>query len=132
MLKEEKNYYESYEDSAGLPAEEALAEYDDADKCSYREERYEEVIDTEHPKTLGFSIAALILGILSIVGSLGGAPGLALGILAIGLSVFSRYRLGFFDKFSIAAIIVGIFGIVFGAVGILIISGPLGSLLFGG
>lgn len=131
-MKEDKNYYEAYEDTSPEPSSEELLEYDDADKCSFSEERYEEVVDTEHPKTLGFSIAALVLGILSIVGSLGGAPGLALGILAIGVAVFSRYRLGFFDKFSIAAIIVGIFGIVFGAVGMLVISGPLGEFLRGG
>ena len=61
-----------------------------------------------------WSVLALIAAVLSILLCYF-APilGIVLGVIAIGLSVVSRFRIGYFDGFSIAALICAIFGIVF-------------------
>ena len=129
---EDKKRYDMIEEASAEDGSKCeYLEYEDGEKSSFREERYEDVFDKNHPKTLGFSIAALVVGVISVLASIGGVPGVILGALAIGAAVFARWRLGYFDKFSIAAIIIGIFGIVFGAVGMLFLYGPLGDILFG-
>ena len=66
------------------------------------------------PKTLGWSVASMVVGILSVVCCFLGWSGLILGIAAIVFSVISRRQLGYFDGMSVAGLILGIFGFVFG------------------
>ena len=66
------------------------------------------------PKTLSWSVASLVVGIMSVVCCFLGWSGIILGIAAILLSVLSRKKLGFFDGMSVAGLILGIFGFVFG------------------
>ena len=66
------------------------------------------------PKTLGWSVASMVTGILSVVCCCFGWTGIIFGIAAIVLSVVSRKSLGYFDGMSIAGLVVGIFGLVFG------------------
>ena len=66
------------------------------------------------PKTMGWSVASLVLGIISVVCCCFGYASLILGVLAIVFSVLSRKALGYFDGLSIAGLILGIFGLVFG------------------
>lgn len=66
------------------------------------------------PKTMGWSVASLVLGIISVVCCCFGYASLILGVLAIVFSVLSRKSLGYFDGLSIAGLILGIFGLVFG------------------
>ena len=99
------------------------------------EERYYEVIEGSKPKTRGFSVASLSLGIISILFSFIGWIGFIVGIAAIAFSVISRIKLGYFDNMSIAGLILGIFGAVFGAFYIIVtlIFGPegIGSVFSG-
>ena len=66
------------------------------------------------PKTLGWSVASMVTGILSVVCCCFGWTGMIFGIGAIILSIVSRKSLGYFDGMSIAGLVTGIFGLVFG------------------
>lgn len=75
------------------------------------------------PRTMIYSILSLVLGILSLVlCCCGGWFGLGLGVLAIVFSVVSRYHLGYFDGLSIAGLVLGIAGAVFGVGMIVLLS----------
>lgn len=78
------------------------------------EDRYYEIFDKTKHKTRGFSVAAMTLGIISVLCCCFGWAGLVLGIAAIVFSVVSRVTLGYFDGMCIAGLILGIFGVVFG------------------
>lgn len=78
------------------------------------EDRYYEIFEKSKHKTLGWSVASLVFGIISVFCCFFGWVGLAFGIVAVVLSVISRISLGFFDGMSVAGLILGIFGIVFG------------------
>ena len=73
------------------------------------------------PKTLLWSIAALALGILSLVLSALGWAGLIVGVLAIALAAVARVRMGFFNSFIIAALLCSIFGVVFSLASVIIV-----------
>lgn len=64
--------------------------------------------------TRAWSVAALVLSILSLLCCCFNWLGLGLGILAIVFSVVSRKSLGYFDGMAVAALVVGIIGTVFG------------------
>ena len=66
------------------------------------------------PKTLGWSVASMVVGIVSVVCCCFGWSGIVLGIGAVLLSIVSRKTLGYFDGMSIAGLVLGIFGLVFG------------------
>ena len=66
------------------------------------------------PKTLGWSVASMVIGILSVVCCVLGWSGLILGVAAVVFSIISRKQLGYFDGMSVAGLILGIFGFVFG------------------
>ena len=92
-------------------------------------ERYDEIFDATKPKTVGFSVASMVLGILSVICCCMGWSGLILGALAIVFSIVSRKVLGYFDGMSIAGLIVGIFGVCFGALIVFIIYGPIQQII---
>ncbi|MBQ8380297.1 MAG: DUF4190 domain-containing protein [Clostridia bacterium] len=79
------------------------------------EERYDEVFDSAKPRTLGWSIASMVLGIISVLYGFIGWVGLIIGAVAIALAIVSRVRLGYFNSMAIAGLLLGIFGVVFGA-----------------
>ena len=64
--------------------------------------------------TIAWSVAALVLSILSLLCCCFDWLGLGLGVLAIVFSIVSRKSLGYFDGLSVAALVVGIIGAVFG------------------
>ena len=80
---------------------------------------FKSVIKKDMKNRRDFSVISLILAVLSVI--LFRVPWLSLilGLLSVGTAAFSRKNLGYFDKLSLAAIIVGIFGIVFSLCGIL-------------
>lgn len=106
-----------------------------ADDSGVQSEGYYSSVDEENenktvldgvPRSRGWSVAALILGILSIalsiipfLGFLHGVFGPIFGIMAIIASLVSRRNLGYFDGVGIAGIILGTVGCVFGATAIL-------------
>ena len=67
------------------------------------------------PKTLGWSVASMVVGILSVVCCCFGYTGIIFGIGAIIFSIVARKTLGYFEGMSIAGLVLGIFGLVFGA-----------------
>lgn len=81
-------------------------------------ENISEVIENlSKPRTMIYSVLSLILGIASfILCCCGGWFGLGLGVLAIVFSIVSRRHLGYFDGMSIAGLVLGICGTVFGLV----------------
>lgn len=80
------------------------------------------------PKTRAWSIVAIILGIASVICCCLDFVGIIAGVLSIVFALISRKTLGYFDATSIAAIIVGIFGIVLSVamiiVGVVLINSP--------
>ena len=80
------------------------------------EDRYYEIFEKSKHKTLGWSVASLAFGIISVLCCFFGWIGLVFGVIAVLLSAISRVSLGFFDGMSIAGLILGIFGIVFAGV----------------
>ena len=80
---------------------------------------FKSVIKKDMKNRRDFSVISLILAVLSVI--LFRVPWLSLilGLLSVGTAAFSRKNLGYFDKLSLAAIIIGIFGIVFSLCGIL-------------
>ncbi len=67
------------------------------------------------PKTMGWSIIALVTGAVSVVTAYFGWSSLILGVLSIVFAVVSRIKLGYFDGKTIAGFILGIHGVLLGA-----------------
>ena len=80
---------------------------------------YKSVIKKDLKNRRTVSVISLVLAVLSVI--LFRVPWVSLifGLLSVGGAAFSRNNLGYFDKLSIAAIIVGIFGVVFALCGII-------------
>ena len=91
------------------------------DRSRQSEERYYEYFDKDKPKSVGWSIVSLVLGVVSVCYGFIGWLGLIIGIVAIVFAVVSRVSLGYFNGMSVAGLILGIFGVVFGAA-VLIVS----------
>lgn len=66
------------------------------------------------PKTRGWSVVSLVVGIISVLCCCLGWAGLVFGAVAVIASIISRRSLGYFDGLAIAGLVLGIFGIVFG------------------
>lgn len=116
---EESSLPASYEekDSDGKSADSAPESYyhDITTPPAEGEDRYYEIFEKTKHKTRGFSVAAMTLGIISVLCCCFGWVSLVLGIAAIVFSVISRVTLGYFDGMCIAGLILGIFGVVFGS-----------------
>ncbi len=74
------------------------------------------------PKTLIWSVTALICAVVSLALSTLGWAGLILGAVAIILSVIARVKMGYFNGFIIAAILCSIFSVIFSAASIIIVA----------
>lgn len=66
------------------------------------------------PKTLGWSVASLVMGIVSLFTCSFGWASIIFGVIAIAFALISRFTLGYFEGKSIIGLILGIFGTVFG------------------
>ena len=80
----------------------------------FNEPKYDDVLNNGQPKSRAWSVAAMILGIGSIVTCCVGFIAIVAAVLAIVFAIISRKNLGYFDGMSIAGLILGIFGFVFG------------------
>ena len=75
----------------------------------------EEEKEEKEPKlTRIWSVLGLILAIASVVLCFVPALSITLGAASIVLSLVSRAKIGYFDSIGVAALIIGIFGTVFG------------------
>lgn len=72
----------------------------------------------------GWSVAAFILSIFSVLCCCLPSLSVALGVISVIFLILSRKSLGYFDGFSIAALIMGVFGIVFGVSTMIVLSNP--------
>ena len=92
--------------------------FEDGGFYEYKEESSEGleniIEELSTPKTKGYAIASLILGIFSVVCCCVSWLGLIAGAGAIVFSVLSRRHLGYFDTMTVVGMILGIFGVVFG------------------
>ena len=66
------------------------------------------------PKSRAWSVASLILSIISILCCCSPIVAITSGVVALVCAIISRKTLGYFDGLSIAGLTVGIFGFVFG------------------
>lgn len=88
------------------------------DSVTENEYAYKAVVDKkENRRTL--SIISLVFAILSIVCLFIPWLALVLSLVAIVIGSISRRNLGYFDRITLAALIIGIFGFVFSLSGIL-------------
>ena len=71
------------------------------------------VMNNGRRKTLGWSVASLVLGILSVVCCCLGYAGALFAVGAIVFAIVARRTLGYFDGLAIAGLVLGIFGAVF-------------------
>ncbi len=60
-----------------------------------------------------FSILSLVISAISVLCCLFPVAGITLGALALGLGIYSRVNIGYFDGLSLGGIITSIFGVVF-------------------
>lgn len=90
-----------------------------------QEYAYKNVIkDKQHRRT--WSVISLALSILSVLLTYFSWVGLVLALASLGCAIVSRKNLGYFDKLSLASIIVAIFGIMFAVTGLI-----FGDFIFG-
>ena len=94
------------------------AKVNDTNEKSESEYVYKSVIKNKENRRT-WSVASLALAILSVLSLFVPALSLVFGLLAVGAGAFSKKNLGYFDKLSLAGIIVGIFGSVFALGGLL-------------
>ena len=93
-------------------------EYDSQSTSDKKEQIDFDRIMLERNKSRAWSVASLTLSICSILCCCISIASIALGVFAIICAVISRKNLGYFDGLSIAGLIVGIFGVIFGATSI--------------
>lgn len=94
------------------------------DKTAEGEEINLEELMPEKNNRRGWSVAALIFSVASVLCCCLPALGIALGAFALIFVIISRINLGYFDKISIGALIMGIFGIAFGISTLIALSNP--------
>lgn len=83
---------------------------------------YQTVTRRGRKKTYGWSVAAMICGIVSAASFLSGISAIILGVLAIVFSLISRKNLGYFDGKAVAGLILGIIGFCFAVSFILLVT----------
>lgn len=65
-------------------------------------------------KTYGWSVAAMVSGIISVICCCTGYAGVIFGVAAIIFAIISRKNLGYFDGMAVAGLVLGIIGFVLG------------------
>ena len=69
---------------------------------------------SEKPKTMAYSVASLILAMMSLACCCVGWASILFGILSIVFAIVSRRHLGYFDSMAVVGLIIGIVGTVCG------------------
>lgn len=94
---------------------------ENADNTDYA---YKNVIRDKHQRRT-WSVVSFALAVLSLIFLFWPWVSLALGLVSVGAAAISRKNLGYFDKISLASMIIAIFGVVFAIVGV-----AFGDLIF--
>ena len=121
-MKEEYEYNgRSLPGSVPENSEESEGYYADlTDNDEKKNDRAYKTVMDGVPRSRGWSVASLVLGILSILLSLIPFAGAVLGTVSVITAVISRRNLGYFDGIAIAGIITGAIGFVFGVMSLII------------
>lgn len=77
---------------------------------------YKAVMDGKR-KSRAWSVASVVVSVVSLICCCAHWVGAVLGALAIIFAIISRKNIGYFDGLAIAGLIIGIFGVVFGISG---------------
>jgi hypothetical protein len=85
---------------------------EDAQTAPQGDAPYKTVMDGV-PRSRGWSVASMVLGILSILCCCFTYVPLVMSVLAIIFSIVSRRNLGYFDGMAIAGLVMGIIGFIF-------------------
>ena len=89
-----------------------------------------ELPEKQSSRSLLWSVLSLIFGIISILVCQIWPLAIVLAASSLGLAVFARYRLGYFDKAALFGLIISIIGIVFGIFSAVVtISGVFNALV---
>ena len=75
---------------------------------------YYELPKARSSRNMIWSVVSVVLAVLSIPAAGIYWLGITFAILSVGAGLFSRYRLGYFDKWSVFGLIFGIMGAVCG------------------
>ncbi len=94
------------------------------DKTAEGEELNLEELMPQKNNRRAWSVAALILSIASVLCCCLPVLGIILGVFSVLFVVVSRLNLGYFDKLSIGALIMGAFGIAFGISTLIALQNP--------
>lgn len=89
------------------------------DNTSEGEYAYKKVIVKNKEKKRTWSVASLVLALISFALMYFGWVSLTLAVISVGCGLISRKNLGYFDKISLAGIIIGIFALVFSGAGLI-------------
>ena len=93
----------------------------DFDKNEFGENDYafKIVNNNGKPKSYGWSVAALLFGILSVITFFSGYAAVVFAVLSAVFAIISRKKLGYFDRICIGGLVLGIIGLVLGVAMIL-------------
>ena len=90
---------------------------------------YAATAELEKPKTMAYSVTALVFSVLSIICCCSGFVSALFGILAIVFAIVSRRHLTYFDSMAIISLIIGIIGAILGLfVGLVTLFGIVGDI----
>lgn len=94
-------------------------EYESESKGQQKEEIDYERIILEKNKSRAWSAASFVLSVFSLLCCCISLASIVIGLFAVVCAIISRKNLGYFDGLSIAGLIIGIFGVIFGATSII-------------
>lgn len=104
------------EDDINEVTEDEEAREDEAseNEASEESEEFYRLPNEPSSRNMIWSVVSVVLAVLSIPAAGIYWLGIAFAILSVGAGLFSRYRLGYFDKWSVFGLIFGIMGAVCG------------------
>ncbi len=85
-----------------------------------KEEEYYELPDSPDARRRGWSVISMFSGILAVILCSVYYVSLVFAIISIVTALVSRRKLGYFDRLSLAGLLVGIVGCVFGVFSLIV------------
>lgn len=112
-----------------VPEEEIITEEEKKTAEEKKEEEYYELPDSPDARRRGWSVISLFSGILAVLLCSVYYVGILFAVVSIASALVSRRRLGYFDGLSLAGLLVGIVGCVFGGFALVVdVTGVLDAL----
>ena len=80
------------------------------------------VENASRPKTRAYSVLSLVIALAALlVGALGGWFGLGFSLLSLGFAASARVHLGYFDRTTVAALVLALCALVFSVASIVFV-----------